>query len=258
MQYQLGLEAIGLLDAQKIKKILDIGCGDGRLTIQIGKNLAKAQVTGADISDDMLELAKQTAVIDAVKNITFIRQDAMKIGYKNEFDAIVSNFILNFIGNHKTFYQLLHDAIKPGGQLVVTGFHAVPSGKIMNMDVEAIQKILGRDEFREYAPKFWPAMECYSSPEKTRRLLEKAGFTAVDIQARDLVQHYPGLDAWYKTIYLMRWEFALKAFPEEKKQEFVDAEKACLEEQLASMDDAERQEVLETTFPAAIITAIKP
>lgn len=257
LQYQIGLEAIGLLKAQNIKKILDLGCGDGRITIQIGKKLSKAQVIGADISDDMLEMAKKAASSRAVKNITFILQDAMRMEYKNQFDAIFSNCMLNFISNHELFYQLLHDAIKPGGQLVVTGFHKVATGKIIEMDIEAIPKILGRDEFLELAPMFKFSASMYSSPEKTRWSLEKAGFTSIEIQTKDIMRQFPSLDAWYAAIQYLRLEYNLKAFPDEKKQEFIEEEKTYLTEQLANFDDAQRQDVLEMIYPAVIINAIK-
>ncbi|MCC7571791.1 MAG: class I SAM-dependent methyltransferase [Candidatus Methanofastidiosum sp.] len=67
----------------KSKKILDIGCGTGRHSIELAKR--GYNVTGIDLSERMLEMAKQKAK-DAKVNAEFIKADARYLKFEKEFD----------------------------------------------------------------------------------------------------------------------------------------------------------------------------
>ncbi len=67
-------------------KILDIGCGTGRHSIELAKR--GYQVTGVDLSDSMLKKAKQNAKKYQVA-VKFEQHDARSLGYKSEFDVAI-------------------------------------------------------------------------------------------------------------------------------------------------------------------------
>jgi len=67
----------------KSKKILDIGCGTGRHSIELAKR--GYNVTGIDLSERMLEMAKQKAK-NAKVNAEFIKADARYLKFEKEFD----------------------------------------------------------------------------------------------------------------------------------------------------------------------------
>ncbi len=89
-------ETEGLVDEliKKIKElninpqILDLGSGSGCIAIALKKNL-NCNVTGVDISQDAINLAKENALLNKV-NIKFINKSMFDISYEN-FDIIVSN-----------------------------------------------------------------------------------------------------------------------------------------------------------------------
>ena len=64
-------------------KILDIGCGTGRHSIELTKR--GYHVTGVDLSDSMLQKAQENAKRQQVQ-VTFVKQDARSLPYKSEFD----------------------------------------------------------------------------------------------------------------------------------------------------------------------------
>lgn len=72
--------------------ILDIGTGSGAIAVSLSKNISKSIVTGTDISDSALEIARSNALsLDC--NIKFLKDDILntKLRHKSHFDIIVSN-----------------------------------------------------------------------------------------------------------------------------------------------------------------------
>jgi len=71
---------------KKSIKILDVGCGTGRHSIELAKRGYK--VTGIDLSECMLETAIKRAKEDKVK-VEFIKADARDLKYDKEFDLVI-------------------------------------------------------------------------------------------------------------------------------------------------------------------------
>ncbi|OGU32938.1 MAG: SAM-dependent methyltransferase [Ignavibacteria bacterium GWA2_35_9] len=70
----------------KSSRILDIGCGTGRHSIELAKR--GYNLTSVDLSDSQLERAKQKASEEKVK-IDFRKADARELNFKNEFDLVI-------------------------------------------------------------------------------------------------------------------------------------------------------------------------
>lgn len=74
------------INFNKSQKIIDVGCGTGRHSIELTKR--GYQVTGIDLSDSLLERAKEKAK-DQNLNIDFQKHDARNLPFKNEFDLVI-------------------------------------------------------------------------------------------------------------------------------------------------------------------------
>ena len=70
----------------KSLKILDVGCGTGRHTIELTRR--GYQVTGIDLSESQLRRARDKAEAEGL-SIDFQRQDARKLPFDKEFDAAI-------------------------------------------------------------------------------------------------------------------------------------------------------------------------
>ncbi|MDD2657832.1 MAG: class I SAM-dependent methyltransferase [Candidatus Pacebacteria bacterium] len=68
------------------KKIIDIGCGTGRHSIELAKR--GYQITGIDLSESQLARAKEKAKEQGVK-VDFQKHDARRLLFKNEFDLAI-------------------------------------------------------------------------------------------------------------------------------------------------------------------------
>ena len=71
------------------KKILDVCCGTGDISIGMGKKIKISQIKALDFSDGMLEVAKKKANRSNLKSIEFINGSALFIPFKdNTFDTV--------------------------------------------------------------------------------------------------------------------------------------------------------------------------
>jgi 2-polyprenyl-3-methyl-5-hydroxy-6-metoxy-1,4-benzoquinol methylase len=74
------------IDFNKSQKIIDIGCGTGRHSIELAKRGYK--VTGIDLSESQLARAKEKAKAQNLQ-IDFQKHDARNLTFKNEYDLAI-------------------------------------------------------------------------------------------------------------------------------------------------------------------------
>jgi ubiquinone/menaquinone biosynthesis C-methylase UbiE len=102
--------------------VLDAGCGPGRLTIPIARQVGEhGRVVAMDMQEGMLARTKQRALAESLLNIDYLHaglgQGALG---SNRFDAAVLVTVLGEIPDRIKALKELHEALKPGGMLSVT------------------------------------------------------------------------------------------------------------------------------------------
>jgi ubiquinone/menaquinone biosynthesis C-methylase UbiE len=75
------------INFNKKYKILDIGCGTGRHSIELAKR--GYAVTGIDLSENMLKKAREKANNEKIANISFLKADARSLEFEEEFDLVI-------------------------------------------------------------------------------------------------------------------------------------------------------------------------
>ena len=110
-----------LLPANKNLKVLDIGTGPGFFTI-ILEELGYTNITGIDVSEKMLEVAKENIQKYGKKNssIQLIQMDAQSLEFKpKSFDIIVSRNLTWNLQNPQQAYSEWLRVLKPNGALFI-------------------------------------------------------------------------------------------------------------------------------------------
>ncbi len=109
-------------------KVLDVGCGPGRLTIPVAKQIGPAgDVSAFDIQPGMLQRVRAKALAENLTNIQFIQGGVGdgKLG-RNQYDRVLLVTVLGEIPDRKTALAEIFDSLKPGGILSVTEVIADP------------------------------------------------------------------------------------------------------------------------------------
>jgi len=185
----LGAAVVEMLAPQPGEMIVDLGCGDGALTLKIVES--GARVIGLDASESMVEAARSRGV-DA-----FVA-DAQALGLEDQaarfgqFDAAFSNAALHWMLDPDAVASGVFGVLKPGGRFVG---EMGGEGNIATLRT-GIREVLRE---RGYAvpsedPQWYPGVDEFV------RLYACAGF--VEIQAMLLARPTPlpaGVAAWVKT-----------------------------------------------------------
>ena len=201
----LGQAALDLLDPQPGEHILDVGCGDGTLTLKIKQR--GADVVGIDNNLSMIAAAK-------AKGLDVRLMDAAELKFAEAFDAVFSNATLHWVLDKERAARAIWFALKNGGRF------AGEMGGEGNLSKlrEALDDVL---VLRGYGPPTYAA-NWYPSVEEFIALYEQVGFK--DIDARLVERPTPlehGVAAWVLT-FRAGW-LDRAGVPAEERQSIADA-----------------------------------
>lgn len=103
------------------RTILDIATGTGDLAISLCLRLENAQVTGADISEGMMEIGRRKAAEAGLADrITFDYQDCTDLRYPDAtFDAVTAAFGVRNFEDIEQGIAEMYRVLKPGGHLMI-------------------------------------------------------------------------------------------------------------------------------------------
>jgi trans-aconitate methyltransferase len=105
----LGMPVVEWLNPKAGERILDLGCGDGALTVKLQE--FGCEVIGVDSSPDFIHSA-QSLGLDARL------LDGHHLPFKNEFDAVFSNAALHWMKQPDQVIEGVWQSLKPGGRFI--------------------------------------------------------------------------------------------------------------------------------------------
>src|SRR5690554_921808 len=86
-QYAWAKELIPKLQLQGTESLLDIGCGDGKVSALLATYLPHGEVVGVDSSPEMILLARRSYPQIRYPNLTFLKMDARELTFQERFDV---------------------------------------------------------------------------------------------------------------------------------------------------------------------------
>ena len=105
------------------KKIIDLGCGTGRFTFWL-ESEKPAEITGADLSENMLRLARRKAA-EKGSLARFVKADVSSAFTEERFDLIFSSTLTHYVPDLPVFFLNVSKMLRPEGQCVFSVMNPV-------------------------------------------------------------------------------------------------------------------------------------
>jgi trans-aconitate 2-methyltransferase len=166
-----GLEVLERLPLAGDERLLDAGCGSGRVTEALAERLPNGHVVALDASPAMLEEARRRLARFG-ERVTYLQADLGRpLPIEPPVDAILSTATFHWVPDHDALFRNLAAVIRPGGRLVAQ------CGGVGNIEsVRRIARMVG-DGF--------DAERNFATPLATAARLEAAGFGTVEVWLTD-------------------------------------------------------------------------
>lgn len=109
------------LPGQNVKRALDLACGTGDITRALAERYPEAEITGLDLTPEMLELAKDLAK----PGIHFVEGDMTDTGRESDsFNVITGGYALRNAPDLQAALSEVQRLLRPGGQAAFLDFSA--------------------------------------------------------------------------------------------------------------------------------------
>lgn len=208
-------ELIARLHLRGDERVLDVGCGDGKITAEIARALPRGFITGVDASREMIRFAQEIFPPQIIPNVEFRQMDARALKFPEPFDIIFSNAALHWVDDHPAFLEGAAASLKPGGRLIVS---CGGRGNAQEVFV-ALRATLRLKRWRQYFRKL-ATPYFFHGPEVYGKWLLHFGFLPKVVKLVNKETAFAGsegLAAWLRTTWLPYTQ----RVPETQREEFI-------------------------------------
>jgi SAM-dependent methyltransferase len=177
-------------------RLLDVGCGTGATTIAAARRLgAKGQALGVDISQTMIDAAREKARNDGI-SAEFIRADAQTHAFERaSVDMIISRFGVMFFDDPVAAFANLRRAAADDAELAFLVYRSPAENPFMLTAERAAAPLLPAMQARDPGA---PGQFAFADPRRVERILADSGWIDVDIRRVDVACRFPERE-------LIRW-----------------------------------------------------
>ena len=229
-QYRWGLSVVERLALRGTEWVLDVGCGDGKLTAEIARQVPNGRALGVDFAPDMVQFARTTHMPE-LDNVDFLLADAQSLNLDPAFDVAFSNSTMHWIPNHPAVLKGLFNALKPGGRI----FLSMSGRGTAAVVLSAIADLAERAPWQRWLGDLHVPWYCFG-PEEYAVWLPATGFTSrrVELVPRTMRQAgVAALEGWLRTAWMPYTE----RVPLDDREAFIAAVAHGVESRCATCAD---------------------
>jgi trans-aconitate 2-methyltransferase len=210
-QEEWGREVLDRLELRGDERVLDAGCGSGRVTRLLAERVPRGHVIGVDASPSMIERAREALGPD----VELIVSDLLDLELSEPVDAIFSNATFHWILDHQRLFSRLHALLRPGG---VMEAQCGGEGNVAEW-VRAIDSANGDQRFAPYLRAMPPASH-FASVADTESRLRRAGFEMLRVWLEPRLHQPQEPREYVRSVGLSK---QLDRLPAELHEPYVDA-----------------------------------
>lgn len=216
VQQKWARELLGRLSLHGTEDVLDLGCGDGKVTAEISKLVCQGSIIGIDNSPSMIKLAAERYPSTKHTNLSFQEMDARNLKFNECFNLIFSNAALHWIKEQKPVIEGMYKGLKHGGKTLLQMGGKGNAAEILKV----LSEIQTESEWQSYFENFEFPFG-FHGKEEYESILLQTGFniTRIELIPKEM-EHSgkSGLNGWIRTTWLPYTE----RVPEEKREKFID------------------------------------
>jgi trans-aconitate methyltransferase len=205
------IEKLGLSGRESV---LDLGCGDGKVTAEIARLLTGGSAVGVDSSEDMISLARRGFPSSRHPNLRFQPGDARALAFDAEFDVVFSNATLHWVLDHGPVLKGAAQSLRPGGRILFQ-----MGGRGNGAEIFDVARQMTAGEWGRYFDGFTFPWGFYG-PEEYAPWCSAAGLAVrrIELLPRTMLQKgVDGLAGWIRTTWMPYTE----RVPADRREAFV-------------------------------------
>ncbi len=213
LQQWLADQSLASLTLAGAERVLDVGCGNGKVTAEIAARLPGGSVLGVDPSHDMIAFARGAHV---APNLAFEVGDARTLAYAGRFDLAVSFNALHWVHEQDAALRAIHASLRAGGR----AFLQMVSRGVREPLEDVIEEVCATPR---WASSFagHRAPHVHYPPDVYRAMAEAAGFRVEALDVMDGAWDFRTRDAF------AHWAHATFVFwtgelPADRRDAFID------------------------------------
>src|SRR5438445_7565135 len=178
----LGRRFLAALAPHPDESILDVGCGGGETALDLARAVAPdGTVVGVDLSAAVLAFAERAA--KGSGRVRFVQADAQLFPFEPaSFDAAFSRFGVMFFADPTAAFINIRRSLKPNGRLAFVCWRALEENALDILPLSAASAHLPPQPAHDPDA---PGPFAFANGDRVRGILETAGFSEIEIIARD-------------------------------------------------------------------------
>ena len=169
LQKWLADSHLAQLELAGTERLLDVGCGDGKITAEIARRLNRGSVLGVDPSTRMIAFAQAHFAKLEYPNLVFAVADATSLPYRREFDLVVSFNALHWVRDQGAALRGIRAALRPAGRAFL---EFVPQGPRKSLE-DMVEETCASERWERYFAGHTPPY-VHLAPEQFRELASAA------------------------------------------------------------------------------------
>jgi trans-aconitate 2-methyltransferase len=215
LQEAMAAQALSLLDLKGTERVLDLGCGNGKITAQIAARVPQGSVVGVDASAEMTAFASSHYGLGVCPNLCFETCDIRRLTFHEEFDLVISFNALHWIPDQAVALRAIRSVMKSNALAQLRLVPRGPRKSIENVLKETRQSKRWSAYFQRFHDPY-----LHLTPAEYATLAEENGFKVRSVHTEDQSWDFKSRASFeaFCSVTCIEWT---KNLPESERPAFI-------------------------------------
>jgi len=169
-------------------RVLDVGCGFGDLTCQLGRALAPSggRAVGIDVAQNFVEASTRDAIEAGQKNVEFLCADVQTDDLRGPYDAAYARFGTQFFSSPVAALRSVKRALQPGAWFAFAVWRKREDNPWLYVPEQAVRSLISPEEETVDEPTCGPGPFSMRGADLVSSQLKAAGFSQIGFERHDV------------------------------------------------------------------------